>query len=423
MVFVLKPKKPLNVASSDRPVSLLCVSFKLYERLIYNCIQPIAESVLPKEQAGFRSGRPSQDQVVSLTENIECAFGKKLKAGVVFVDLSAAYDTVWHRGLTLKFLRTLPSKKMVRVIMSMISQRRFHVHIGGKKSRCRTLLNGVPQGSAIAPLLFNLYTHIPPTTSKKYIYADDIALKTCHKDFPEIERVLSRDMDILSNYFTDWRLKLNSAKTVSSVFHLANRRADYKLNIKVSDERLPFERTLKYFGVTLDHTLSYKQHLTDVSSKVTRRCNLLKRLAGNHWGADFSTLRSSALALCYSAAKYCSSVWSQSYHCYKVYVALNECLRLLSGCIKSTPTDILPILCGIEPADIRRDKNILEFRNRVLSEEGHILDNLITHPLTKNRLRSRVPLSKRIHSLASDINEQLLLNRGLLQLGDGDGRT
>ena len=61
----------------------------------------------------------------------------------MFVDLSAAFDTVWHCGLTLKLLRTLPSKEMVHVIMSMIMQRSFHVHIGGKKSRCRTLLNSV----------------------------------------------------------------------------------------------------------------------------------------------------------------------------------------------------------------------------------------------------------------------------------------
>ena len=76
----------------------------------------------------------------------------------------------------------------------------------------------------------------------------------------------------------------------------------------------------------------------------------------------------------------------------------------MSGCIKSTPTDILPVLCGIEPADIRKDKSILEFCNHVLSEEGHILDNLITHLLTNNRLRSRVQLSKQMHSLASAIN-------------------
>ena len=94
MVAVLKPKKPPNVASSYRPVSLLCVPSKLYERLIYNRIQPIAESALSKEQAGFCPGHSSQDQIVSLTEDIECAFDKKLKAGVVFVVLSAIYDTV-----------------------------------------------------------------------------------------------------------------------------------------------------------------------------------------------------------------------------------------------------------------------------------------------------------------------------------------
>ena len=99
VVAVLKPKKPPYVASNYRPVTLLCVPSKFYERLIYNRIQPIAKSVLPKEQAGFRPGRSSQDQVVSLTEYIECTFDKKLKAGVVFVDLSAAYDTVWHHGL------------------------------------------------------------------------------------------------------------------------------------------------------------------------------------------------------------------------------------------------------------------------------------------------------------------------------------
>ena len=130
---------------------------------------------------------------------------------------------------------------MVRVIMSMLSQRRFHVHIGGKKSRCRTLINGVPQGSVIAPLLFNLYTHDMPTTiSKKYIYADDLALKSSHKDFPDIERDLSCDVDTLRIYFTIWGLKLNTDKTVSSVFHLANRKANDELNVETGGGEASF---------------------------------------------------------------------------------------------------------------------------------------------------------------------------------------
>ena len=63
------------------------------------------ESVFPKEQAGFtRQGRCTLDQVVLLTEDIETSFDKRMKASIVLVDLSAVYNTVWHRGLTLKLL-------------------------------------------------------------------------------------------------------------------------------------------------------------------------------------------------------------------------------------------------------------------------------------------------------------------------------
>ena len=68
------------------------------ERMIYNRLEPIIENVLPNEQAGFRAGRCTLDQVALLTDRIEDAFEEKKKAGAVFVDLSAAYDTVWHYG-------------------------------------------------------------------------------------------------------------------------------------------------------------------------------------------------------------------------------------------------------------------------------------------------------------------------------------
>ena len=75
-------------------------------------------------------------------------------------------------------------------------------------------------------------------------------------------------------------------------------------------------------------------------------------------------------------------------------------MRLISGCIKFTPTDILPVLSGIEPPDIRRDKNTLDLRNRALSN-NHMLSNLITNPLLNTRLKSRSPLSFRMNSIAN----------------------
>ena len=100
VVAIPKPKKPLDDPKSYRPISLLCIPFKIIERLIYTRIEKIIDPLLPQEQAGFRHGRSTADQVTLLTQEIEDSFSAKQKAGAVFVDLTAAYDTVWHRGLT-----------------------------------------------------------------------------------------------------------------------------------------------------------------------------------------------------------------------------------------------------------------------------------------------------------------------------------
>ena len=133
----LKSNKSADNPDSNKPINLLCIPYKLFERLIYNRIKSVIKSVLPKEQAGFRPNHYTLDQVSLL----QPSFDKKLKTGVVLVDLSAAYDTICHCGLTLKLLKTI--LEMVRTIIGMISQCHFYVHIGKSKSRCRTLLNGV----------------------------------------------------------------------------------------------------------------------------------------------------------------------------------------------------------------------------------------------------------------------------------------
>ena len=95
-----------------------------------------------------------------------------------------------------------------------------------------SLKNGVPQGSVLAPLLFNLYTSdLPKTQSKKYIYADDIALMISGKTFGPIEQSLSEDLDNMSRYFSNWRLKIKTGKTVCTSFHLAHRLAKYQLQV------------------------------------------------------------------------------------------------------------------------------------------------------------------------------------------------
>ena len=124
------------------------------------------------------------DQTVLLTQNIEDFFEAKKKARAEFVDLTAAYDTVWHIGLTCKLLRLLPDKDMVRMILELIRNKSFTLTtVDSKRSRLRRLRNGVPHGSVLASLLCNIYIYdLPSTISRKYAYADDLALLRSSSD-------------------------------------------------------------------------------------------------------------------------------------------------------------------------------------------------------------------------------------------------
>ena len=109
IVAIPEPVKPLRDPKGYRLISLLCIPFKNVERLIYARVTPIADPLLPQEQASFRHGRLTVDQVTLLTQEIEERFSEK-NAGAVCVDLTAASDTVCHHGLVCKLLRLLPDR-------------------------------------------------------------------------------------------------------------------------------------------------------------------------------------------------------------------------------------------------------------------------------------------------------------------------
>jgi len=205
----------------------------------------------------------------------------------MFVDLTAAYDTVWHRGLTCKLLQLLPDRHMVRMIMEMVGNRSFTLTTGnGKRSRLRRLKNGVPQRSVLVSLLFNTYiSGLPTTISRKYAYADDLAMMHADGDWQAVEVVLTKDMATLGVYPQTWKLKLSTTKTVSAAFHLYNKEAKRELKVKYNNETLPFCSEPKYLGVTLDRLLTYRRHLDSLHKKLTSRVALLRRLAGSSWGA------------------------------------------------------------------------------------------------------------------------------------------
>ena len=141
-----------------------------------------------------------------------------------------------------------------------------------------------------------------------------------------------------------------------------------------------------YLGVTLDRTLSFNRHTSNVKAKVATRNNLISKLANTSWGTNQETLRTSALALCYSTAEYCSPVWSRSCHAKKVDPELNKACRTITGNLRQTPLQTVYRLAGIAPPNIRRD---IKTRTQKHKQEIDSRHSLYEHNIPNSRLKSR----------------------------------
>ena len=133
--------------------------------------------------------------------------------------------------------------------------------------------------------------NLPETVSWKFGYADDWAIVTQSSNFEALETTVSADTTLLASYFKRWYLNMNEYKIVSCVFHLHNRQAERRLHITASVVFVPSDPSPKYLRITLDRSLTYRQHLKGSSQKLKSRVSLTRNLTGTNCGASPSILR------------------------------------------------------------------------------------------------------------------------------------
>ena len=172
--------------------------------------------------------------------------------------------------------------------MELVRNRGFTFTTGaGKESRLRRLKNGFPQGSILAPLLFNIYTYdLPVKVGRKFAYADNLAILHYASNWQALESTLTTDIATLSSNLYKQKLKLCTTKTWSAAFHLYNRKERLELDMFVNGRAPPLCAEPIYLDIKQDRAITFCQHLESLLKKLISRVGPLKQLAKSSWGVD-----------------------------------------------------------------------------------------------------------------------------------------
>lgn len=275
IVMILKPGKPVQEVSSYRPISLLSVVGKLMERMVLNRMREHLTGIIPKHQFGFREGHGTIEQVHRLVDIISRALENKQYCSAAFLDISQAFDKVWHKGLLYKIKSMLPHS-FFSILKCYLENRCYEVRHNTDISQMHEIHSGVPQGSVLGPVLYLIFTADLPTVNytSTATYADDTAVLSVDKNHNAASAKLQSHLSLIEKWFNQWRIKANATKSVQVTFTLRRKTCP---PVKIYNKDIPQQDDAKYLGMHLDRRLTWRKHIW------TKRKQLDSRLRSMYW--------------------------------------------------------------------------------------------------------------------------------------------
>ena len=273
-----------NDKNNYRPISILPTLGKVLERLIHDQLYShlTNNKLLAENQSGFRKGSSTGTCLVDFLHHIYEEIDGGGACGVLFLDLSKAFDTVNHDIIWIK-LKALGVKELsISWFVSYLTGRTQYTNINNTLSDPIEIKMGVPQGSILGPIIFICYVNDLPkfcNNTISFLYADDTALLTKGRNINMIRDNLQLDFNHLLKWFAANRLCINTSKTKTMLF--CGNRSPYKeikLNINDGSERIEEVDTFKYLGLYLDRHLCFNDHIDKIIKKVNQRTGILWRM-------------------------------------------------------------------------------------------------------------------------------------------------
>lgn len=300
-----------NMLGNYRPISIIPVFAKGFEKMLHSRLSNFftRSDIISDAQFGFRKGRSTELALLRLKEIILENIENRLFTLGLFIDFTKAFDSIDHSTLLLKLeiygVRGTP----LALIKSYLAERSQCVCLGNHHSSSLPVSRGVPQGSVLGPLLFNVFINdiVNINKSVKFIiYADDATVLFSGADTDRLIESCNRFFCNITSWSLSNKLKINPKKTKVIIFRARNKFLNVNQDIICADQKIDIVEEHKILGVTFSSHLSWDSHVSHLCKKLSFTAGALSRCREI---LPTQIKVSIYQALFQSHISYCSLVW------------------------------------------------------------------------------------------------------------------
>ena len=267
-VVPLHKKNSQLEVGNYRPVSILPVVSKFFERAIFKQLVDFFQNIFHPYLSAFRAGYGCQTALLKIIEDWKKAIDDNQYIAAVLMDLSKAFDCLPHDLLILKLKAYGLSETALSLIDSYLSKRKQCVKVGIDISTWKDIYKGVPQGSILGPVLFNIFLndifHFV-SNSSLYNYADDNTLSYSHSDIDTVVNILEKESLELINWFSLNHMKANPDKF--QAIAIGKKTENKNISFNLDGNIIHCEKEVKLIGVTIDYQLKFDAHISNICKK------------------------------------------------------------------------------------------------------------------------------------------------------------
>ena len=323
-----------------RPVSILVMLSKVLEKVYSRQIETYFANIFNSLLSAYRKGYGTNDVLLKFSEDWKEALDNNMYVCALLMDLSKAFDCIPHSLMIAKLSAYGFSEQACLLVASYLSERKQRVKLGNARSSWSNINKGVPQGSILGPILFNvflhdLYYHIE--TCKLFNYADDNTLFHSSYHMNTLLAAVKRDAEVAVIWFENNGMKANPGKFQLIVSH---RRLKQDVTLNICNIEIKSTACVKLLGITFDDDLKFDFQVNEICKRAAKQLNVLRRFA-NILNENNKMLIFQCFIL--SQFRYCPLIW---HFCKKGKVKQMEkiqerALRFVFNDINSNYIDLL----------------------------------------------------------------------------------